>query len=64
MAIDFNRELWWERRQHTHVENIQRPSRPALPIAPLTRNNKLAMKKLGSETPKGMAEIPRGGRLW
>lgn len=37
--------LWWERRQLTHGETVQTPSRSGLAITSLTKNYKLAMKK-------------------
>ena len=51
--------IWWERRQHVHGENIHRPSRSALSIAALTRNNKLAMKK-EAKVRKGWQKPPEG----
>jgi len=37
--------LWWERRQLTHGESVQPPSRSGLAIVSLTKNYKMAMKK-------------------
>jgi hypothetical protein len=37
--------LWWERRQLTHGENIQPPSRSGLAIVSLAKNYKMAARK-------------------
>ena len=38
--------LWWERRQFTHGESVQRPAKSGLSIATLTKNYKMTGKKV------------------
>jgi len=40
--------LWWERRQLTHGETVQPPTRSGLAIVSLTKNYKMVRKKMPS----------------
>jgi hypothetical protein len=51
--------LWWERRQLTHGEMVQPPSRSGLAIASLTKNYQMAMKK-GSKIRRGWKKPSEG----
>lgn len=52
--------FWWGRRQHTHGESVQRPSRSAMSmIAALAKNYKEAMKK-SSHIRQGWKKPPEG----
>jgi hypothetical protein len=51
--------LWWERRQLTHGESVQPPSRSDLAIVSLTKNYQMAGKK-GAKLRKGWRKPAEG----
>jgi hypothetical protein len=51
--------LWWERRQLTHGQTVQPPSRSGLSIVSLTKNYKMAGKK-GAKLRKGWRKPAEG----
>jgi ribonuclease HI len=57
--------IWWQRRQLTHGETVQNPTRAALSIATLTTNYQRSLKKVGRTGKKeeGWRRPPEGELL-